>query len=101
MVKDGGDDKPGLKMWTCNGSLINNEKRQEKMSVGGSLLCSIEQEPVITSVAITTATGLTSSYVQHHCVPSHTSTTMWDYIYARYDETCTTTCAAAESSPPQ
>lgn len=36
--------------------------------------CSVELEPVITSVTITT-------YLQHHCVPSHTSTAMWDHTY--------------------
>lgn len=71
------------------------------MSVSGSLHCSIEQEPVITSVAITTAARLTSSYLQHHYGTSHTSTAMWDYTYSRYDETCTTTCVPAESSPPR
>lgn len=45
-----------------------------KMSVGGSLHCSIEEESVITFVAITTAVRLTSSYLQHQCAPSHTST---------------------------
>lgn len=103
MVNDGGDCKPGLEIWICNGNLKPQQWKEtrKKCLVSGSLHCSIEQEPVITSVAITTAARLTSSYLQHHYGTSHTSTAMWDYTYSRYDETCTTTCVPAESSPPR
>lgn len=102
MVNDGGDCKPGLEIWICNGNLKPQqwkETRKKCLSVVHSIV--LEQEPVITSVAITTAARLTSSYLQHHYGTSHTSTAMWDYTYSRYDETCTTTCVPAESSPPR
>lgn len=103
MVNDSRDCKPGPEIWICNGNL---KPQQWKETTKNCMLVVLfivlwRQEPLITFVAMTTATRVISSYLQRHCVASHTSTVMWDSAYSRYDETLTTPCVLAEPSSPQ